>query len=74
MPVLTAPQVLNHISIMFKCLISSKGFPDSFSVGKESTSSAGDPGSIPESGRSAEEGRGYPRHSSILGLPLWLSW
>ena len=35
------------------------GFPDS-SVGKESTCNAGDPGSIPGSGRSAGEGIGYP--------------
>ena len=35
------------------------GFPDS-SVGKESACSAGDPGSIPESGRSAGERIGYP--------------
>ena len=33
--------------------------PDS-SVDKESTCNAGDPGSIPESGRSAGEGIGYP--------------
>ena len=47
------------------------GFPDS-SVGKESTYNAGDPGSITGLGRSAGEEIGYP--SSILGLPLWLSW
>ena len=35
------------------------GFPDS-SVGKESTCNAGDPGSIPGSGSSPGEGRGYP--------------
>ena len=34
-------------------------FPDS-SVGKESSCNAGDPGSVPGSGRSAEEGIGYP--------------
>ena len=34
-------------------------FPDS-SVGKESTCNAGDPGSIPGSGRSGGEGMGYP--------------
>ena len=34
------------------------GFPDS-SVGKESTCTAGDPGSIPGSGRSTGEGIGY---------------
>ena len=36
-----------------------KGFPDS-SVGKESACSAGDPGSVPVSGKSAGEGIGYP--------------
>ena len=36
----------------------SLGFPDS-SVGKESASNAGDPGSIPGSGRSPGEGIGY---------------
>ena len=35
------------------------GFPHS-SVGKESACKAGDPGSIPGSGRSAREGIGYP--------------
>ena len=40
------------------------GFPDS-SVGKESTCNAGDPSSIPESGRSPGEGIGYP----LLGYP-----
>ena len=49
------------------------GFPQS-SVGKESTCNAGDCSSIPGSGRSAGGGIGYPTHSSILGLPLWLSW
>ena len=38
---------------------SALGFPDS-SVGKESACSAGDPGSIPGSGRSPGEGIGYP--------------
>ena len=40
------------------------GFPDG-SVGKESTCNAGDPGSIPGSGRSAGEG---------IGCPLQYSW
>ena len=35
------------------------GFPDR-SIGKESSSSAGDPGSIPGSGRSTGEEIGYP--------------
>ena len=53
-----------------------QGFSDS-SVGKESSCNAGDPGSIPGSGRSPEEGdpleKGSATHSSILGLFLWLS-
>ena len=43
------------------------GFPDS-SVGKESTCNAGDPGSIPESGRSAGEEIGYPLQYSWASL------
>ena len=40
-------------------------FPDS-SVGKESACNAGDLGLIPGSGRSSEEGKGYPlQHSSL---------
>ena len=38
------------------------------------TCNRGEPGSIPGSGRSAGEGKGYTTHSSILGLPWWLSW
>ena len=41
------------------------GFPDS-SFGKESTCNAGDPGSIPGSGRSSWEGIGYPLQYSGL--------
>ena len=44
-----------------------KGFPDS-SIGKESICNAGDPGSIPGSGRSAGEGRGYPLQYSWASL------
>ena len=44
----------------------SLGFPDS-SFGKESACNAGDPGSIPESGRSPGEGKGYPY---MIGLVL----
>ena len=43
------------------------GFPDS-SVGKELACNAGDPGSIPESGRSAGEGIGYPLQYSWASL------
>ena len=48
-----------------------KGFPD-ISVGKESACNAGDPVSIPGSGRSAGEGIGCPLQDS--GLSSWLSW
>ena len=43
------------------------GFPDS-SFGKESTCNAGDPSSIPGSGRSAGEGTGYPLEYSWASL------
>ena len=43
------------------------GFPDS-SVGKESACNAGDPCSIPKSGRSAGEGVGYPLQYSRASL------
>ena len=42
-------------------------FPHS-SVGKESTCNAGDPGSIPGSGRSPGEGIGYPLQYSWASL------
>ena len=47
------------------------GFPDS-SVDKESTSNAGDPGSVPGSGRSPAEGICYPLQYSWASLVL--SW
>ena len=43
------------------------GFPDS-SVGRESACNAGDPGSIPGSGRSAGEGISYPLQYSWASL------
>ena len=43
------------------------GFPDS-SVDKESTCNAGDPDSIPGSGRSPGEGNGYPLQYSWASL------
>ena len=49
---------LPHLSL------AKQGFPDS-SVGKESICNAGDPGSIPGSGRSSGEG---------IGDPLQYSW
>ena len=39
-----------------------------FLLGKESTCNAGDPGSIPGSGRSSEEGIGYPLQYSWASL------
>ena len=39
--------------------VTEEGFPNS-SVGKESACNGGDPSSIPELGRSAGEGIGYP--------------
>ena len=43
------------------------GFPGS-SAGKQSTCNAGDPGSIPGSGRSTGEGIGYPLQYSLASL------
>ena len=60
----------------------SLGFPDS-SAGKGSACNAGDPGSIPGSGRSAGEGIGYPLQYSqaslvaqlVKNLPaMWKTW
>ena len=48
-----------------------RGFPDS-SVGKETTCNAGDPASIPGSGRSTGEGIGYTLQYSWASLVL--SW
>ena len=59
-----------------------RGFPDS-SVGKESTCNAGDPGSIPGSGRSSGEEIGYPLQYSWVSLvaqlvknppAMWETW
>ena len=47
------------------------GFPDS-SVGKESACNAGDPGSIPGSGRSPGERIGYPLQYSWASLATQL--
>ena len=47
------------------------GFPDS-SVGKEFACNAGDPGSIPGSGRSTAEGISYPLQYSWASLVIQL--
>ena len=52
---------------LYKYIYVYMGFPDS-SVGKESTCNAGDPGSIPGSGRSTGEGIGYPLQYSWASL------
>ena len=60
----------------------SKGFPHSL-IGKEPACSAGDPSSIPGSGRSAGEGISYPLQCSwtslvaqlVKNLPaMWETW
>ena len=52
---------------MSRLKVTPKGFPDS-SVGKESTCNAGEPSLIPQSGRSAGEGIGYPLQYSWTSL------
>ena len=56
-----------------KIIIICMGFSHS-SAGKESTCNAGDPSSIPASGRSPEEGIGYPLQYSWVrpGLDPWV--
>ena len=52
--------IISDVEHLFMCLLAiSKGFPHS-SVGKESACNAGDPGSIPGSGRSIGKGIGDP--------------
>ena len=58
-PVLCIPRICANIQYL--------GFPDS-SAGKESACNAGDPGSIPGSGRSPGEGIGYPLQDSWASL------
>ena len=56
---------MEHIKKPFRLLPENKGFPHS-SVGEESGYNAGDPGSIPGSGRSPGEGNGNPLQCSCL--------
>ena len=53
--------------IKWRGLLNIQGFPSN-SVGKESTCNAGDPSSIPGSGRSTGEGIGYPLQYSLASL------
>ena len=50
-------------------LVSTVGFPGG-SDGKGSAYNAGDPGLIPRSGRSSEEGNGNPLQYSCLENPM----
>ena len=68
--------------ITYKGKVSEKGFPAS-SVSKESACNAGDPGSIPGSGRSTGEGIGRPPQRSWASLvaqllkklpAMWETW
>ena len=62
---------LGSTSLIWKSFWDSKHFPGS-SVGKESTCKAGDPGSIPGSGRSGGEEIGYPLQYSWASLEAQL--
>ena len=53
----------------FYCFVCLRGFPDG-SDGKASVYNAGDPGSIPGSGRSSREGNGDPLQYSCLENPM----
>ena len=62
---------VQYIFFCFKSLVSTillQGFPDS-STGEESACNAGDPGSIPELGRSPGGGHGNPLQCSCLENP-----
>ena len=63
--VLHVDTMIKNINSYLKTTYTSLGFPDS-SVGKESTCSAGDLGSIPGLGRSSGEGESYPLQYSGL--------
>ena len=62
-PVIQEVDLVSAITSMFQ----TEGFPGS-SAGKESACSAGDPGSIPGSGRSPGDGTGYPLQYSWASL------
>ena len=58
--------LVGNVTGLSFCLCTSLGGSD----GNESACSAGDPGSIPRSGRSAGEGNGNPVQYSCLENPL----
>ena len=55
------------------CVVGEIGFPDR-SVGEESAYNAGDPSSIPRSGRSLGEGKDYPFQYSGLENSIDYPW
>ena len=61
-------QTQSHL-VLNDTIYGTLGFPCS-SVGKESACNAGDPGSIPASGRSLGEGNGNPLQYSYLENPM----
>ena len=61
------PSLIRKLVIDLGPTLSIQGFPDN-SVSKESACYAGDPSSIPGSGRSAGEGKGYPLQYSWASL------
>ena len=65
--VYTATCMLKAIYVISTVFTFTLAFPDS-SVGKESSSSAGDPGLIPGLVRSFGEGKGYPLQYSWASL------
>ena len=56
-------RLLRTLAFFYSLTYPFRGFPSS-SAGKESTHNAGNPGSIPGSGRSPREGIGYPPQES----------
>ena len=65
----TLLRVIVHFTLQLQICFFSRGFPDG-SVGKASACNAGDPGSIPGSGRSPGEGNGNPLEHSCLENPM----
>ena len=62
-------QLCSFLSIFWHCLSLGLGFPGG-SDGKTSSCNAGDPDSIPGSGRSSGEGNGNPLQYSCLENPM----
>ena len=70
----TAEQLTQVIVLFFVFLFQKHGFPGG-PDGKESSYNAGDPGSIPGSGRSPGDGTGYPLQYLCLENSMdWGAW